>query len=91
MLLITSLPSSMRTARMVTANSSTASFVRIVWGVPIIIGQIEVCTNFFVVKSCTNLIILGNPFLTDSRARIKYATNGLIYCRIFSINGQSNT
>jgi hypothetical protein len=91
MLPITSLPGSMRTARMVTANGSTASFVGIVWGVPIIIGQIEVRTNFFVVESCTNPIILGNPFLTDSRARIEYATNGLTYCRIFSIDGQSNT
>jgi hypothetical protein len=91
MLPITSLPGSMRTARMVTANGSTASFVGIVWGVPIVIGQIEVCTNFFVVESCTNLIILGNPFLTDSWARIEYATNGLTYCRIFSIDGQSNT
>jgi hypothetical protein len=91
MLPITSLPNSMRAARMVTANGSTASFVGIVWGVPIIIGQIEVRTNFFVVESCTNPIILGNPFLTDSRARIEYATNGLTYCRIFSVDGQSNT
>jgi hypothetical protein len=91
MLPITSLPGSMKAARMVSANGSTASFVGIVWGVPIIIGQIEVRTNFFVVESCTNPIILGNPFLTDSRARIEYATNGLTYCRIFSVDGQSNT
>jgi hypothetical protein len=91
MLPITSLPNSMKAARMVTANGSTASFTGIVWGVPIVIGQIEVRTNFFVVESCTNPIILGNPFLTDARARIDYATNGLTYCRIFSADGQSNT
>jgi len=91
MLPITSLPGSMKAARIVTANSSTASFVGIVWGVPIVIGQVEVRTNFFVVESCTNPIILGNPFLTDARARIEYATNGLTYCRIFSVDGQYNT
>ena len=91
MLPITSLPGSMKAARMVTANGSTASFVGIVWGVPVVIGQIEVRTNFFVVESCTNPIILGNPFLTDARARIEYATNGLTYCRIFSADGQANT
>ncbi|CAN9348607.1 unnamed protein product [Alternaria alternata] len=91
MLPITSLPGSMKAARMVTANGSTASFVGIVWGVPIVIGQVEVRTNFFVVESCTNPIILGNPFLTDARARIEYATNGLTYCRIFSVDGQYNT
>jgi len=88
---ITSLPKSMSAARMVSANGSTESFAGIVWGVPIRIGRIEVRTNLFVVEHCTNPIILGNPFLTDARARIEYATNGLTYCRIFSEDGEFNT
>ncbi|KAF7446281.1 Asp-protease-2 domain containing protein [Pyrenophora tritici-repentis] len=88
---ITSLPKSMSSARMVSANGTTECFVGIVWGVPIRIGRIEVRTNFFVIESCTNPIILGNPFLTDARARIEYATNGLTYCRIFSEDGEFNT
>jgi hypothetical protein len=84
MLPITSLPREMNLARMVSANSSTKRFLGIVWGVPIVIRGIEVRTNFFVVESCTNLIILGNPFLTDAQARIKYATNGLTYYKIVS-------
>jgi hypothetical protein len=91
MLPITSLPKSIRAARMVTANGAVEGFVGIVWGVPIRIGKIKVRTNFFVVESCTNSIILGNPFLTDARARLEYASNGLTYCRIFSTNGELNT
>jgi len=48
-------------------------------------------TNLFIIENCTNLIILGNPFLTDARARIKYVTNGLTYCRIFSKDREFNT
>jgi hypothetical protein len=91
MLPITSLPKNMRTARMVAANGSTEGFGGIVWGVPIRIGRIEVRTNFFVVETCTNPIILGNPFLTDARARIEYASNGLTYCKIFSEDGEHST
>ena len=91
MLPITSLPRGMSSARMVSANGTTERFSGIIWGVPITIGGIEVRTNFFVVESCTNPIILGNPYLTDSRAKIDYATNGLTYCKIFSEDGSYYT
>jgi hypothetical protein len=91
MLPITSMPKSMRSAKMISANGSTEGFAGIVWGVPITIGRIEIRTNFFILEHCTNPIILGNPFLTDARARIEYATNGLTYCRIFSEDGENST
>jgi hypothetical protein len=91
MLPITSMPRNMRAAKMVSANGSVESFSGMVWGVPITIGRIEIRTNFFVLEHCTNPIILGNPFLTDARARIEYATNGLTYCRIFSEDGENST
>jgi hypothetical protein len=91
MLPITSMPKNMRTAKMVAANGSVEGFSGMVWGVPITIGRIEIRTNFFVLEHCTNPIILGNPFLTDSRARIEYATNGLTYCRIYSEDGENST
>jgi hypothetical protein len=91
MLPITSLPKGMRSAKMVSANGSTEGFAGIVWGVPVEIGRIRVRTNFFVLETCTNPIILGNPFLTDSRARIEYASNGLTYCRIYSEDGEYST
>jgi hypothetical protein len=81
----------MRNARMVAANRSMESFAGIVWGVPVTVGQIHVRTNFFVVETCTNPIILGNLYLTNARARLEYATNGLTYCRIFSEDGEYNT
>jgi hypothetical protein len=91
MLPITSMPRIMRAAKMVTANGSTEGFGGIVWGVPIRIGRIEVRTNFFILEHCTNPIILGNPFLTDARARIEYAATGLTYCRIYSEDGEHST
>jgi hypothetical protein len=91
MLPITSMPKSMRLAKIVSANGLTKGFTGIVWGVPIIIGRIEIRTNFFILEYCTNPIILGNPFFTDARARIEYATNGLTYCRIFSEDGENST
>ena len=84
MLLITSLLRGISLARIVSANSMTKRFLGIIWGVPITIGGIEVRTNFFVMESCTNPIILGNPYLTNSRAKINYATNSLTYYKIFS-------
>jgi hypothetical protein len=66
MLLITLMPKNMRTAKMVAANGLVERFSGMVWGVPITIGRIEICTNFFVLEHCTNPIILGNPFLTNS-------------------------
>jgi hypothetical protein len=85
------MPKNMRTAKMVAANGLVEGFSGMVWGVPITIGRIEIRTNFFVLEHCTNPIILGNPFLTDSRARIEYATNGLTYCRIYSEDGENST
>jgi hypothetical protein len=66
MLPITLMPKNMRTVKMVAANRLVEGFLGMVWGVPITISRIEICTNFFVLEHCTNLIILGNPFLTDS-------------------------
>jgi hypothetical protein len=91
MLPVTSMPRGMKGARMVSANGSTEQFAGIIWGVPIIIGGIKIRANFFVVKSCTNPIILGNPFLTDARARIEYATSGLTHCKLISEDGQFYT
>jgi hypothetical protein len=80
MLPIATLPREMRKARMVTANSTHKGFVGIMWGVSVTVGSITVRTNFFVVDNCTNAVILGNPFLADARAQIKYAASGLTYC-----------
>jgi hypothetical protein len=48
-------------------------------------------TNFFIVEIYTNPIILRNPFLTDTRARLKYASNSLTYCQIYSEDRQNST
>ena len=66
MLPITSLLRGMSLARMVSANGTTERFLGIIWGVPITIGGIKVRTNFFVIESCTNSIILDNLYLTNS-------------------------
>jgi hypothetical protein len=82
MLPIATLPCGMQNAMMVTANGSTEQFVRVVWGVNIKVGSISVQTNFFILNKLTNPVILGNPFLADARARIKYSSNRQTYCRI---------
>ena len=53
-------------AKLQSANGTREGFEGIVWRVPVKIGQVTVVTNFFVVKSLSNAMILGNPFLADS-------------------------
>lgn len=65
---------------MVLANGLTEGFIGIVWGVPVEVGLVIVRINLFVIDTCTCLIILGNLFLADARARLEYLLNGLTYC-----------
>jgi hypothetical protein len=76
----------MENAQLCTANGGRESFEGIVWRVPIQIGNVEVCTNLFVVRSLAHPLILGNPFMAEGRASFEYNEDGNMYCKLWSID-----
>ena len=88
---VTSLPDEMAAARLMTANGGKESFAGIVWRAPVQVGQVVIETNFFVVRSLSHPIILGNPFLADGRARFEYEADGRTYCHIQDEAGRFKT
>jgi hypothetical protein len=48
------------------ANRLFESFSGIVWRALVSIGNIVILTNFFVLKTLLNPVILGNPYLADA-------------------------
>jgi hypothetical protein len=48
------------------ANGTFEMFSGMVWRALVSIGNITILTNFFVLKSLSSLVILGNPFLADA-------------------------
>jgi hypothetical protein len=88
---ISSMPASMAGARLMTANGEYEGFQGIIFRVPVRVGQVEVLTNFFVVKSLSSPMILGNPFLADSKATFSYNNDGRTYCTLWADSGDVST
>jgi hypothetical protein len=90
-LYITSLPQEMANSRMQAANGTHANFEGIVWRVPIHTGPVTILSNFFVVRALSNPVILGNPFLADSRAKLEHSADGRTYCTFYDEEGMDST
>jgi hypothetical protein len=88
---VTSLPREMENAQLRTANGGRESFEGIVWRVPIQIGNVEVRTNLFVVRSLAHPLILGNPFMAEGRASFEYNEDGNMYCKLWSTDKTYST
>jgi hypothetical protein len=78
------MPREMGNSRMQAANGSFESFSGMVWRAPVSIGNIVIPTNFFVLKTLSNPVILGNPYLADAQTQFEYGADGRITCTIFS-------
>jgi hypothetical protein len=83
-LVITSMPQEIGNSRMQAANGSFESFSGMVWRAPVSIGNIVIPTNFFVLKTLSNPVILGNPYLADAQTLFEYGADGRMKCTIYS-------
>ena len=82
-MVVTSMPAEMANLRMLAVNDSFETFVGMVWRGPLMIGTIMVPTNFFILKSLSNPVILGYPFLADAQCTLKYNADGLMKCTLY--------
>jgi hypothetical protein len=83
-LVVTSMPQEMGNSRMQAANGSFESFAGMVWRAPVSIGNIVISTNFFVLRTLSNPVILGNPYLADAQTTFEYGADGRMKCTVFS-------
>jgi hypothetical protein len=73
----------MVSSRLQAANGTFEPFAGMIWRAPVSIGNITIPTNFFVLKTLSTPVILGNPYLADAQCTFAYNADGKMRCTIY--------